>query len=107
MHAATTYDRAETIPAAIAEGREPAPALGWWSNEFSALPSLPKDAFLGAGAGHRILVVVPSLDLVLVRYGKSLGQDHWGGDFWMTLDNQFLKPIMTTIQDKDPAVTTS
>jgi len=103
IQAATSFDPNKAIPPMIAEGMLPAPALGWWSNEFGALPSLPKDAYLGAGAGHRVLVVVPSLDLVLVRYGTRLGEDHWGGDYWTSLDQILLAPIIELIADTEVA----
>ena len=50
--------------------------LGWWVNhgpEGSRLwNSGPEDAFGGAGAGHQFLLVVPSLDLIVVRNGDRL-----------------------------------
>jgi CubicO group peptidase (beta-lactamase class C family) len=95
---ATAYAGSKIIPPLIETGELPAPALGWWSNEFGALKSLPKDAFLAAGAGHRVLVVVPSLDLVIVRYGKRMGDDHWDGDFWRVLDDVLLAPVMATLE---------
>ncbi len=95
---ATVYEGIKVIPPSIETGEQPAPALGWWSNEFGALKSLPKDAFLAAGAGHRVLVVVPSLDLVIVRYGKRMGEDHWDGDFWQVLDEVLLAPVMAAVK---------
>jgi CubicO group peptidase (beta-lactamase class C family) len=91
---ATVYAETGTIPPSIQTGEQLAPALGWWSNEFGTLKSLPQDAFLAAGAGHRILVVVPSLDLVIVRYGTRMGDDHWDGDFWQVLDEVLLAPVI-------------
>lgn len=99
VRSATSYGRIGTTPTPIADGQRPAPALGWWSNEFGALPSLPKDAFLGAGAEHRVMVVVPSLDLVLVRYGTRMGEDHWDGDYWSVLDSLLLEPVVEALQD--------
>ncbi len=50
--------------------------LGWWVNaqhDGSRLwKSAPEDAFGGAGAGHQFLMVVPSLDLIVVRNGEKL-----------------------------------
>jgi CubicO group peptidase (beta-lactamase class C family) len=48
-------------------------AIGWWSNSDGKYPGLPKDAFWGSGAGHQVVLVIPSLDLVAVRNGASLG----------------------------------
>jgi CubicO group peptidase (beta-lactamase class C family) len=47
-------------------------AVGWWSNNDAPSEKLPKDAFWGAGAGHQVLLVVPSLRLIAVRNGESL-----------------------------------
>jgi CubicO group peptidase (beta-lactamase class C family) len=46
--------------------------IGWWSNHDGSYPELPKDAFWGSGAGHQILLVVPSLNLIAVRNGEVL-----------------------------------
>lgn len=48
-------------------------AIGWWSNNDGRYAKLPRDAFWGAGAGHQILLVVPSLKLIAVRNGETLG----------------------------------
>lgn len=76
------------------DGAHPLPAAGWWSNENSALGALPPDAYIGAGAKHQVLIVVPSRSLVIVRYGRSLGDDAWGGDYWQSLDRKLLRPLM-------------
>lgn len=47
--------------------------IGWWSNNNARYEKLPKDAFWGSGAGHQILLVVPSLKLIAVRNGDALG----------------------------------
>src|SRR5262245_7744161 len=46
--------------------------MGWWSNNDGTVASLPRDAFWGSGAGHQVLLVVPSLDLIVVRNGENL-----------------------------------
>jgi CubicO group peptidase (beta-lactamase class C family) len=46
--------------------------MGWWSNGGQRYPKLPADAVWGAGAGDQLLLVIPSLDLVMVRYGETL-----------------------------------
>lgn len=99
VQSATAFNDMVITPPAFLTGEQPAPALGWWSNEFGALKSLPQDAFLAAGAGHRVLVVIPSLNLIIVRYGKRMGEDHWDGDFWKVLDDVLLAPIIHAIGD--------
>jgi CubicO group peptidase (beta-lactamase class C family) len=47
--------------------------IGWWSNNNARYDKLPSNAFWGSGAGHQILLVVPSLKLIAVRNGDALG----------------------------------
>jgi CubicO group peptidase (beta-lactamase class C family) len=46
--------------------------MGWWSNNDGVYEKVPKDTFWGTGAGHQILVVIPSLNLIAVRNGEEL-----------------------------------
>jgi len=46
--------------------------MGWWSNAGGRYTRLPKDAVWGAGAGDQLLLVVPSLNLIMVRNGQTL-----------------------------------
>jgi CubicO group peptidase (beta-lactamase class C family) len=46
--------------------------MGWWSNGARRYPQLPPDAVWGAGAGDQLLLVVPSLNLIMVRNGETL-----------------------------------
>ncbi len=46
--------------------------MGWWTNAAGRYSWLPSDAVWGAGAGDQVLLVVPSLDLIVVRNGGAL-----------------------------------
>lgn len=46
--------------------------MGWWTNAAGRYPGLPKDAVYGAGAGDQLLLVIPSLNLIMVRNGQML-----------------------------------
>jgi CubicO group peptidase (beta-lactamase class C family) len=46
--------------------------IGWWSNNEGECAKLPRDAFWGSGAGHQILLVVRSLNLIAVRNGELI-----------------------------------
>jgi CubicO group peptidase (beta-lactamase class C family) len=46
--------------------------MGWWTNAAGRYAGLPKDAYWGAGAGDQLLLVVPSLDLIMVRNGQAI-----------------------------------
>lgn len=48
-------------------------AVGWWSNRKGKMKDLPLDTFYAAGAGHKVLVVIPSLKCIVVRNGQPLG----------------------------------
>ncbi|MCZ7640289.1 MAG: beta-lactamase family protein [Verrucomicrobia bacterium] len=66
---------AEAVRLTTADAGTPGPCgIGWWSNQEGDCEALPRDAFFGSGAGHQILLVVPSLDLVVVRFGSLLDQ---------------------------------
>ncbi len=75
---------AVTIPVSMAAPADPpnsipVPAAGWWSNARGVWNNLPRGAFAAVGAGHQLLLVVPSLDLVVVRLGESLPGTAPGG----------------------------
>ncbi|MGH7577856.1 MAG: serine hydrolase domain-containing protein [Longimicrobiales bacterium] len=76
---------------------EPRAAYGWWTNQDGLWPSLPRSAFVGAGADHRILLVVPDLDLVMVRLGASLTGTNFGGTFWRELEEYLFEPLTGAI----------
>lgn len=46
--------------------------MGWWTNADRRYPRLPADAVYGAGAGDQLLLVIPSLNLIMVRNGETL-----------------------------------
>jgi CubicO group peptidase (beta-lactamase class C family) len=46
--------------------------MGWWTNGDGRYAGMPRDAVWGAGAGDQLLLVVPSLQLIMVRNGEAL-----------------------------------
>jgi len=56
---------------------------GWWLNIRGAWPDVPRDAFAGMGGQQEALLVVPSLDLVMVRLGAEMvpGDDQFAQAF--------------------------
>ena len=60
--------------AACFEGSNANPryGLGWWLGA----PGTPADLFYASGAGGQALYVVPSLDTIVVRFGKSNSYKH-------------------------------
>ncbi|MCP5515966.1 MAG: serine hydrolase [Verrucomicrobiales bacterium] len=76
--------------------------IGWWTNAGGRWPSLPRDAFAGGGAGHQILLVVPSLNLVAVRSGANLDRVDSAEGFWDAAERHLFAPLMRAIEAADP-----
>ncbi len=85
-------------------GGHPAPASGlcWWVNADGVWPSVPKDAFAGAGAGHQVLLVIPSLNLVAVRNGGSLSGKGGREGFWTPVYQHLMAPLMAAMDLSAP-----
>jgi CubicO group peptidase (beta-lactamase class C family) len=69
--------------------------IGWWSNNQGVVAAVPRDAFWGSGAGHQLVFVVPSLDLIAVRNGQTLapGPYHQAAYKWL------FEPLMDALTD--------
>lgn len=85
------------LPSRSRDPRVPASGLCWYSNEDGVWPEVPRDAFAGAGAGHQLLVVVPSLDLVVVRQGEHLEGER-SGPFWEPAYGHLLAPLLEFVK---------
>jgi CubicO group peptidase (beta-lactamase class C family) len=70
--------------------------MGWWSNQTGKYAKLPRDAYWGAGAGHQILLVIPSLRLIAVRNGAALAS---GSDtaYHNAVNDYLFEPLMTCL----------
>jgi len=86
--------------------RSPAPSwkdgrrcrgLCWRTNYDGSAKSLPPDAFMGAGAGHQILLVVPSLDLIVVRNGSLMKGAKGGKGLRPGFEEFLFRPLMEAI----------
>lgn len=83
----------------------PAPGLLWWTNENKIWDSLPEDAFIAMGADHQILLGIPSLDIIVVRFGSTLSDRKWGeyssqgypAEMWEAMNNYIFKPVMESL----------
>ncbi len=72
--------------------------IGWWSNNDGSYPELPRDAFCGTGAGHQIVLVVPSLNLIAVRNGDTIATA--GGEpnaYHAPLRRYLFKPLVDAV----------
>ena len=71
-------------------------SLLWWNNGDSTLPGLPRDAFWSWGLYDSLICVVPSLDLVVVRTGRSWPRTSPG--HYEPL-KPFLEPIAAAVRE--------
>lgn len=71
-----------------------ASGLGWYNNFDGIWPGIPRDAFCGAGAGNQVLLVVPSLNLVVVRNGSNLFDPGKNEAFWGGMYSRLFKPLL-------------
>jgi CubicO group peptidase (beta-lactamase class C family) len=74
--------------------------MGWWTNADGRYAKLPRDAFWAAGAGHQIVLVVPSLKLVAVRQGNALAGR---AEYHNVLYRDLFAPLMDTLAQVTPA----
>src|SRR5947199_10865761 len=51
-------------PARTKDDPAPGSGLAWYVNSDGVWPEAPRDAFAGAGAGHQVVITIPSLDLI-------------------------------------------
>jgi CubicO group peptidase (beta-lactamase class C family) len=85
------------LPDRPAGNPAPASGLGWWTNFDGVWSKVPRDAFAGAGAGNQVLLVVPSLDLIVVRNGSNLFDSSKGEGFWAGIEQYLFNPIMDAV----------
>jgi CubicO group peptidase (beta-lactamase class C family) len=70
--------------------------LLWWNNADGTMSQVPTDAYWGWGLGDSLMIVIPSLDLVVVRAGPGWRSD-WTPDY--TVLEPFLNPIVLSIDN--------
>jgi len=85
------------LPERPAGNPQPGSGLGWWTNFDGVWPQIPTDAYGGAGAGNQHLLVIPSLDLIVVRNGGKLGQENWGEGFWGGAEKYIFNPLVDAL----------
>jgi CubicO group peptidase (beta-lactamase class C family) len=78
--------------------------LGWWTNRgmdgARKWKAAPDDAFAAAGAGQQLLLVVPSLNLIVVRNGKRMDE---AMSFDAGLDTYLITPVMNAFASRPGA----
>ncbi len=77
----------------------PATTAGWYSNFDGVWKGVPRDAFAGAGAGNQLLVVIPSLNMVIIRMGENLHNASEGEGFWFGCEKYLFNPLMDALEE--------
>jgi CubicO group peptidase (beta-lactamase class C family) len=70
----------------------------WWTNADSTLPTVPRDAHWSWGLGDSLILVIPSLDLVVVRAGSGFGRSTWNANY--SVIAPFIEPIVRATAPK-------
>jgi hypothetical protein len=74
--------------------------LLWWNNADAAMKNVPRDAYWSWGLYDSLILVIPSLDVVAARAGKSLGttrQPHYAPI------EPFIEPIALSVRSPNKA----
>ena len=90
------------VPDRLPGNPQPGSGLGWWLNFDSVWPSVSPEAFGGTGAGNQILLVIPGLDMIIVRNGALLGDESKGKGFWGGPEKYLFNPLMECLVPKAP-----
>jgi len=77
-------------------GKQPSPASGlaWYTNFDGVWSRAPRDLFSGAGAGNQTLIVVPGMDLIVVRNGENMYDPEKGEGFYYGVEKYLINPLM-------------
>ena len=70
--------------------------LLWWNNADGTLKNVPRDAFWSWGLYDSLIVVIPSLDLVAARAGRSWKRN-WSGHYDVL--KPFLGPMVAAAKE--------
>jgi CubicO group peptidase (beta-lactamase class C family) len=70
--------------------------LLWWNNADGTLPGIPRDAYWAWGLYDSLIVVIPSLDVVIARAGRSWARTQGAGH--CDVLRPFLTPIVAAVR---------
>lgn len=76
--------------------KEPSPACGlaWYNNFDGVWPYAPRDLFLGSGAGNQTLVVIPSMNMIIVRNGENMYSPEKNEGHFYGVENYLINQLM-------------
>lgn len=71
---------------------------GWWVNRWGLSRALPRDALVGSGGDHRLVVAMPDLELVALRLGDALEPDSEDpSQQFEVAERRFFEPLMRAL----------
>ncbi len=70
--------------------------LLWWNNADGTLANVPRDAYWSWGLYDSLIVVIPSLDIVVSRVGRSWPREEGAGHYDVL--RPFLEPIVASVK---------
>jgi CubicO group peptidase (beta-lactamase class C family) len=82
------------LPPRHAKQHAPASTMGWYDNFDGIWPRVPRDAYCGAGAHNQHLIVIPSLQIIIVRYGRDMFDPAQGEGFFYGVEEYLLNMLM-------------
>ena len=71
--------------------------MGWSANREGVWASLPSDAYAATGSGHQIVLLIPSLDMVVVRQGSQFPQSGSDSGLWPAFEQHLFEPLMDAV----------
>jgi CubicO group peptidase (beta-lactamase class C family) len=81
----------------------PTASICGFTNHCCVFPDVPDCTFFGAGAGHQVMIVIPSLDLVVVRMGESLTSGPHSDDaYWLAIKELLCDPLKDMLLHRSP-----
>src|SRR3546814_11875300 len=78
-------------PGAMASG------LAWYCNFDGVWPHLPRDAFMAAGAGNRVVIGIPSLNMIIVRNGGNMYDPSKGESYHYGIEHYLVNMLMDAL----------
>lgn len=72
-----------------------------FSNHCCVFPKIPDCTFFGAGAGQQAMIVIPSLDMVVIRFGNWLN-GRKSDTFWTEIKDYLCHPLTDMLLHQSP-----
>jgi len=90
----TAYAGMPLPPRGSAKDISPAHSLAWYTNFDGVWPRAPRDLFFGSGAGNQTMMVIPSMQMIIVRNGQDMHDESKGEPYQYGYVNYLINPLM-------------